>query len=128
MWLPARRHGKIIEYAGGYDEWLQQRPKPVEPPVYKAKAAKKTKSNTAPCKAPRLGYMQQRELDALPQKIDALEAKQKALYGSTSDPEFFKKDKKEFASIKNRLLEVAQEIEAAYLRWEELEGIRSGNH
>lgn len=120
--------GKIIEYAGGYDEWLRQRPKPVESPVHTAKALKKTKSNTVPRKAPRLGYMQQRELDALPQKIDALEAKQQALYGSTSDPEFFKKDKKEFASIKNRLLEVAQEIEAAYLRWEELERIRSKNH
>ena len=120
--------GKIIEYAGGYDEWLRQRPKPVESPVHTAKALKKTKSNTVPRKAPRLGYMQQRELDALPQKIDALEAKQQALYDSSSDPEFFKKDKKELTSIKTRLLEVAQEIEAAYLRWEELERIRSKNH
>ena len=67
--------------------------------------------------------MERRELTNLPQKIEALEAEQKELYGIMSDPLFFKKDKKEITRIRNRLAQVEADIQAAYRRWEELEGI-----
>ena len=40
-----------------------------------------------------------------------------------SDSNFYKKTKAEIAQAKSRLAEVEQKIEAAYLRWEELERI-----
>jgi len=72
------------------------------------------------------GNKEKRELTDLPQKIDLLEADQKSLYEIMSDPNFYKKTKEEIARKKSRLAEVEQKIEAAYLRWEELERIAEG--
>lgn len=40
-----------------------------------------------------------------------------------SDPLFYKKDKEEIARMKANLDRLENEIEATYLRWEELENI-----
>ena len=69
--------------------------------------------------------MQKRELEELPQKIDTLESKQKHLFEAMSDPMFYKKDKDEIARATSDLERVEQEIEAAYLRWEELENMKN---
>ena len=87
------------------------------PPKVPQKDPAKTKRRN-PAK---LGYMQERELKDLPQKIDALESKQKELYETMSDPLFYKKDKEEVARVKLHLDRVENEIAGAYLRWEELE-------
>jgi len=70
--------------------------------------------------------MQKRELDDLPQKIDALETSQKELYEAMSDPLFYKKSKEEIARAKADLDRVANEIETAYIRWEKLENMGDG--
>jgi len=75
----------------------------------------------------KLGYKEALELKDLPQKIDRLEADQKSLYETLSDPSFYKKTKAEIAQAKSRLAEVGQKIEAAYLRWEALERIAEGS-
>ena len=115
--------GQVGEYAGGYDDWLLQRPKPEKLPVSEKKAGKKIKPKPKSPKTRKLGYKEKRELTDLPQKIDLLEADQKSLYEIMSDPNFYKKTKEEIARKKSRLAEVEQKIEAAYLRWEELERI-----
>ena len=115
--------GQVGEYAGGYDDWLLQRPKPEKLPVSEKKAGKKIKPKPKSPKTRKLGYKEKRELTNLPQKIDLLEADQKSLYEIMSDPNFYKKTKEEIARKKSRLAEVEQKIEAAYLRWEELERI-----
>jgi len=40
-----------------------------------------------------------------------------------SDPYFYKKSREETAALNKRLTEVEQDIEAAYLRWEQLENL-----
>ena len=92
-------------------------------PVSEKKAGKKIKPKPKSPKTRKLGYKEKRELTDLPQKIDLLEADQKSLYEIMSDPNFYKKTKEEIARKKSRLAEVEQKIEAAYLRWEELERI-----
>jgi ATP-binding cassette subfamily F protein uup len=67
--------------------------------------------------------MQKRELDDLPRRLDTLESRQKELYKAMSDPLFYKKDKEEIARMKANLDRLENEIEATYLRWEELEKI-----
>ena len=69
--------------------------------------------------------MQQRELQELPPKIEALESKQKELFAIVSAPLFYKKEKDEITGVKSDLDRVEGEIEIAYRRWEELETIKS---
>ena len=103
----------------------RQRPQPA--PELPAKKNDRKKILSSPRKgAPRkLGYLQQREMQALPQKIEALEADQKRLFAILSDPLFYKKAKEEIAGVKSDLSRIEQEIETAYRRWEELEALKS---
>jgi ATP-binding cassette subfamily F protein uup len=118
--------GQVIEYAGGYDDWLIQKPKRNEPPSAPITGAKKIRPKPISPKPAKLGYMQKRELNDLPQKIDALETSQKELYEAMSDPLFYKKSKEEIARAKADLDRVANEIETAYIRWEKLENMGGG--
>ncbi len=117
-------NGQVIEYAGGYDDWLVQRPKTEAVPKPTKKDSNKNPPRPDIRKPVKLGYMQQRELTELPRKIDTLESEQKELYAIMSDPLFYKEDKNEIARVKANLERVEKEIEAAYFRWEELESMQ----
>ena len=118
-------NGRVVEYIGGYDDWLRQRPQSAN-----ASRLEKDSRNKKPPKprAPRsrkLGYMQNLEIQNLPQKIEALESAQKELFAILSDPLFYKKEKGEIAAARSELERVEREIEMAYQRWEELEAMTS---
>ena len=115
--------GRVAEYAGGYDDWLIQKPKRNDPPLLQKNDGNKIRQKPRPHKPAKLGYMQKRELNDLPRKLDTLESRQKELYEAMSDPLFYKKDKEEIARMKADLDRLENEIEATYLRWEELENI-----
>ena len=119
-------HGQVAEYAGGYDDWLLQRPKTEKVSTSEKKADKKITPKTNSRKTRKLKYKEKEELKDLPRKIDILEADQKSLYETLSDPKFYKKTKAEIARAKSQLAEVEEKIEAAYLRWEDLERIAEG--
>ena len=76
--------GQVNEYVGGYSDWLRQRkaaavaaaPSAAERQPAAAPAA--PQSATARGKARRLSYKEQRELEAMPEKIQHLEAEQLA--------------------------------------------------
>ena len=118
--------GRVTEYAGGYDDWLIQKPQKKVPPAPPKNGGKKVRPKPMPHKPVKLGYMQERELNDLPQKIDALESSQRELFEAMSDPLFYKKGKEEIARVKAHLDRVENEIETAYLRWEELDNIGEG--
>jgi ABC transport system ATP-binding/permease protein len=112
--------GRVKEYAGGYDDWLRQRP--AEPsPVSKPAAAPAPSRPSAAQRPRRLTYNEQRELRDLPQKIEALEAKLGELHQLTADPAFYRKAPAEIIDAKNRLQSLQNEVAEAYRRWEELE-------
>ena len=119
-------HGQVAEYAGGYDDWLLQRPKTEKVSTSEKKADKKITPKTNSRKTRKLKYKEKEELKDLPRKIDILEADQKSLYETLSDPKFYKKTKAEIARAKSQLAEVEEKIEAAFLRWEDLERIAEG--
>jgi ATP-binding cassette subfamily F protein uup len=118
--------GQVTEYAGGYDDWLKQRPKATAPSIAQKSDGKKIRQKPKPYSPAKLGYMQERELKDLPQKIDTLESRQKEFYEILSDPRFYQKDKAEIARVKAKLDRVEDEIKTAYLRWEELENLGKG--
>jgi ATP-binding cassette subfamily F protein uup len=119
--------GMIRAYPGGYDDWYDQRPKP-EPSLKNENQSKaKPKSAPSPEKPRKLGYKEQRELEALPQRIETLEAEQQMLYKTVSDAEFYKKEKAEITATRSRLDAVESEIALAYERWEILDQFGSSS-
>jgi len=114
--------GQIVAYAGGYDDCLSQR-EPANQPVLKKSAAKKTAAKKAspPAAAKKLGYMQQRELDALPERIERLESRQAALFQAMSAEDFYRQDGQRIADVKRELGQVEQDLEEAFDRWEALD-------
>lgn len=114
--------GRVGEYVGGYDDWLRQK-RLTDSPV-KPEKTQPARSKPAPERRRTLTFKELRELEALPQKIDALEAEQKNIYLSMSDPSFYQNSGNKIADIKDRLTALEQEIETSCRRWEELESYK----
>lgn len=116
--------GKVKEYAGGYDDYIRQReasaPKAAPETTKKSKPA--AKSNPQNDKPAKLSFKENRELEALPEQIAALEAEQSELHTAMADPDFFKQDGAEIAKATTRIEAVEQELMQLFERWEELEG------
>ncbi|MCK6473952.1 MAG: ATP-binding cassette domain-containing protein [Planctomycetes bacterium] len=113
--------GVVREYVGGYDDYVRQRG-PAPASRQQASDAPEAPQPAAPAKArpAKLGYQQRRELEALPARIEELEAEQKQLHERLNDPELYKKAAAEAAQLAARLAEVDAELAAAYERWETL--------
>ncbi len=112
--------GRIREYVGGYDDWLRQSKLKMETQVSK-KAAKKPFQQKAEFKPKKLSYKDQRELDALPARIDELESAIDELQSTMADPAFYQKPREGIAKLDIGLKELEAELAKVYERWEEFE-------
>ena len=115
--------GTVGEYAGGYSDWVRQRPAPTI--IAEPKAASVATPSPAPRKKdkPRkLSFREQKELDELPDRIDALEQERTSLFAALGDPAFLR-DGAAVSAAKARLTAIDEEASAAMARWEELEAI-----
>ncbi len=120
--------GTVGEYAGGYTDWVRQRPAPAIVAVPKA-APVVASPSPAPRKKdkPRkLSFREQKELDELPDRIDALEQEKASLFARLADPAFLR-DGAAVGAAKARLAVIDHEASAAMLRWEELEAIAASS-
>ena len=111
--------GRVGEYVGGYDDWLRQRSPELPEKVGKV-AARPPKPRSVRERRPTLSFKEQHELEALPSSIESLEAEQAVLYQNLSDPSFYRQGGTEIARAKARLESLAQELDEAFQRWEEL--------
>ncbi len=108
--------GQVHKFIGDYDAWQrekeaeQKKPKKILPPKPKKKKAPK-----------KLSYKEQRELDEIPAKIEALESEQGKLNESLSDPVFYQNNNAEVSQAVKRLKIIEGELQQIYARWEELE-------
>ena len=113
----------VKEYVGGYDDWLRQRPQDAKP-----RKASFRKQDILLAQTPiarlKLGFKQQKELDALPDTIEWLEREQHDLFQGMGDPGFYKKDRADIVAANDRLEAVKKLLEDAYARWEKLEQTR----
>jgi len=113
----------VKEYVGGYDDWLRQRPQDAKP-----RKASFRKQDVLLAQTPiarlKLGFKQQKELDALPDTIEWLEREQHDLFQGMGDPGFYKKDRADIVAANDRLEAVKKLLEDAYARWEKLEQTR----
>jgi ATP-binding cassette subfamily F protein uup len=115
--------GRIEEHVGtDFDRWSRAAspPSPTEPASTPAPVPARDRAVDS-TRAPKLSYKEQRELDALPARIDALEAEARALEARIAAPDFYKEPA---ASIKDALARAEAlkfEVEALYARWQELD-------
>jgi ATP-binding cassette subfamily F protein uup len=115
--------GIVNDYVGGYDDWVRQRPAP-QPAPAKPAVEKPIPPKPVKEKPRKLSFKEQRELEALPQQIEALETEIASLNEAISRPEFYQQTKDTITGTQARLAELQQTVEAAYMRWEELEALR----
>ena len=115
--------GRVAAYAGGYSDWLLQSGRGAAADAPDRPRGKRKRS--APPTSP-LDKDEKRELRDLPGRIEALEAEQAALHATLADAAFLKGPGGAIAAATSRLAELGATIEAAYARWEVLEGLRGG--
>ncbi|MDP1717851.1 MAG: ATP-binding cassette domain-containing protein, partial [Burkholderiales bacterium] len=116
--------GVLREYAGGYSDWQRVRNKAAAiaaKPRQKGGAARR---EAAPPAAARLGYKETRELEALPQKISALEQEQKTIAGELADPALYRGQPGRVQALQQRYAAVEDELMQCLVRWEALEARR----
>ncbi len=112
--------GKVIEYVGGYDDWLRQRPSRAE--VQRVRLnSNSEKSPNSESRTRKLSYKDQRELDSLPQRIEALESELDEIRDQMSETDFYRQDSTEIAAAKQQLAATEEALAGAYHRWELLE-------
>ncbi len=118
--------GKLIEYAGGYEDWVRvkkyqatvaaAKPAVSTPPRAAVVAAEKAKP------ASKLSFKDARELEELHKRIEALEREQIDITAHFADGAIFRNDPKRAKQLQMRTEEIEAEISAVMARWEELEG------
>ena len=112
--------GKVGEYVGGYEDWARQRAA--------AERTEAPKRASAPIEDKRgngtrkLSYKEQRELEALPGKIESLEAERSQLHKLMGDGGFYKQPGDKITAAIGRLEAITSELEECYARWESLAG------
>jgi ATP-binding cassette subfamily F protein uup len=125
------------EYEGGYEDWLRQTARAVpattlapDTPgtvLQNAEVDKSEERNTAiptpsAAAAPprKLSYKEQRELEQLPARIDALEAEQKALGEQLADSALYKTQPQRIGELQRRYAQIEDELLQCLERWEAL--------
>ncbi|WP_420807362.1 hypothetical protein [Burkholderia plantarii] len=140
--IASEGNGRWREYVGGFSDWQVQRTRADEltqdaarrEPAAKDEAGKGAASAAGAGAAAaggrnaqrtvKLSFNEQRELDALPEKIAALEAEQKAINEKLEDGSIFARDAKEGTRLTERFAALDDALLAALERWEELEAKR----
>jgi len=111
------------EYEGGYEDWKVQRERAkvtaaaAPAPAPAPKAAEPAKPAATKTK---LSYKEQRELEGLPARIEALEKEQATLAAQLADPATYAKDAQKVSALQSRNSALEEELLAAMERWEAL--------
>ncbi|MDO4575184.1 MAG: ATP-binding cassette domain-containing protein [Planctomycetia bacterium] len=115
-------NGVVKEYVGGYDDWVFQKSQKTPEPIPEKKEKKKPEPKPIPA-ARRLNYMEKKELEKLPERIEQGEAKLAALHAKMSEPGFYQQDTAEIQRVTKEAETAQTELETLYARWEELDAV-----
>ncbi|QBQ98153.1 ATP-binding cassette domain-containing protein [Paraburkholderia pallida] len=130
--IASEGEGRWREYVGGFTDWQTQSARAQElaearAPKEAAPAAAAPKESAAGRNAQRtvkLSFKEQRELEELPKRIEALETEQKEIGAKIEDGSIFAKDAQEGTRLTERYAQIDEELLMALERWEELESKR----
>jgi ATP-binding cassette subfamily F protein uup len=116
--------GRVVEYVGGYEDWLRQKAEPVNSPRPMRQSdglAASGSSRTSTTNRKKLSFNEQRELDELPARIEQLDNEQQQLTAAISSAGFYKEPPDAIARALERQAELKELLLQAYARWDELE-------
>ena len=128
--------GNVLEYVGGYDDWIRQGGKwtqadelPTAPASKPTIAPQKPETaeltNTkAPTKLKKLSYKFQKEFDELPQKIELIETKLNELQAAAAASDFYNQAPAVVEQKLQELAQVQQQLDDCFERWAELEDMQ----
>lgn len=122
--------GKITDMVGGYTDYqaylsyLAEQEKQQQAPKKDVKPAP-VAATKPENKSTKLSYKLKLELEQLPNKMEQLEAAVEAQQAVVSDPDFFKQDSDVTTNALNHLAKLESDLEAAFVRWEELEELQN---
>jgi ATP-binding cassette subfamily F protein uup len=123
--LALEGEGRVHEYVGGYDDWMRQSQRKIQATTVPVKIEEnKVAPSPQKNKPLKLSFKEQKELDALPKRIEELESEQQQIIQSMADPAFYRESGDKVASHKARLEVLEKELAEAYKRWEELEAVK----
>ncbi|MDL5030396.1 ATP-binding cassette domain-containing protein [Pelomonas sp. APW6] len=122
--LVAEGDGVWREYEGGVQDWLTQSQR-AKALAAKAAAAPASAPASAPTAGPapakrKLSYKEQRELDELPGRIEALEAEQAQLSALIGGTELYTQGAGRIQEVTNRASAIEEELMVLLERWEVL--------
>jgi len=126
--------GKVREYVGGYQDWLAQGGSPAllsasggkveedKPAVDKLRSAEApAEAKSTPPVRKKLSYQLQRELDALPARIEQTEKQIAALNTEIATADFYLRPSEQTTAVLQQLETLQQQLDALLERWTELE-------
>lgn len=108
----------VGEYAGGYDDWVEQSSRRQQAAVQVVKAEEVQKARTR-----KLTNKERDELKKLPKRIEQLEAELAELTDTLNDPEFYRRDPADIKRVTERAEAIPHELETAFDRWAELDAL-----
>ena len=119
--------GHLKEYIGGYQDYIdaKSREEKIQTAAAPKAVAEPEKIKPKANRTVKLSYKEQRELDALPDEIAALETEQAEINTQLSDPEIFK-DYEKAGALQSRAEEIEMLLLEKLERWEWLEAKQNG--
>ena len=121
--------GHWREYVGGWSDYEAQRSRPNGAAVAATASSTPSTSSAATATAARprvkLSYKEQRELEALPARIAALEAEQKTIGAQLADPSRQRGGTQSLQALSERFAAIDEELLHCLERWEALESAGS---
>ncbi len=123
--IAAEGEGRWRETVGGYEDWRRETGARAgeTAAAERRDAAEKRRE---PRQKAKLSFKESRELEALPDRIAALEAEQASLNARLADPALYRGAPEEARRLNVRLAVLDGEIAYAMQRWEELESRAAG--
>jgi ABC transport system ATP-binding/permease protein len=118
--------GKVQEYAGGYEDWLRQRPEIPASAAAKSPPPETGAGRSAPDASravfrKKLSYNEQRTLEQMPGRIADLEAEQETLSSKVAHPEFYKDPADVITRVLARVEQIHGELIELYTLWDDLD-------
>lgn len=131
--LVAQGEGLWREYPGGYSDWIDQGGEWLTEST--KLAAKSSNASALPASVSvqatstnarrKLSYKEQRELDTMPERIEALEVEQTKIQAAMSSSDYYRLGPEQMRQDKARVDQIDDELLALLERWEALQAIES---
>ena len=119
--------GQWREYEGGYEDWQLQRARSRQLAAARPRAAAAAPATAAAVAKPapaaaarKLSFKEQRELQDMPARIEALETEQRAIGERLASPALYTDEPQRVAGLQARYAQIDAELMQALERWEAL--------